>query len=313
MAYYYEELDVATIAKAIDAEEFNVYGKDDFLKAVTKVYSCDVKYGVVFLKKEMILIIAFFKKGKNIILPNHYFYQFVWEKFSGHESWIKVECWDFLLKEMIKRYDTIKLKLPIDVYDIRPFSWNNFFVNIRYTYIKNVSTLNYHPKIKTILKKPLNGYSFKMNCDWDDVWSTHIENLNRFGIKRDQKNIITYMKELNASNYIMSFNAYYDDKYITSILAIVDSKLAYIPFVGKSDGHYNKDLHVFLYNYTFSKLKELNVLYVDLFGANIKSIARFKHKFYPTLHQFLEVSYERKSVILKLSILLKKIRKKLFS
>lgn len=276
--------------------EVSVFGTEAFLKATASVYNYNLDIKVVSFNNKPILAVPLFTQGNKVVSPNHYYYQFMWEKETSKESWTQIEAWDFLLKELKKKYKQIKLRLPPSIQDVRPFMWNNFNVTIRYTYEKDLKELKYNENINRIISKKQNDYTFKKNCDWDTNWSFHKIDLLNFGIRNKSVNLfLKYFEILASKNLIQVFNTYYKNKFLTSIVTIIDNKhkIAYFPLIGTSKVHSKNGLSTLLYHFAISQLRNDNIKIVDFCGANLKSISKYKNKFLPQLTTYYEVSYFR--------------------
>lgn len=290
--------------------EFGLFGSPEFLKAVANIYNIQYELCCVIYKGKPIIISAYFTDGRNIVTPNHYYYQYIWLKEDNKESWVLLEGLNFLIEELQKRYLKICLKLPVNFTDIRPFVWNNFSSVVRYTYVKNLSNLSYHENVRRILKKENSHFSFKTNEDWDLVWEHHDKDLKKFNIrKRISEKYLSYFRELKKDGNVETYNAYYNDVFVSSIIVLLDrvNKKAYLPLIGTVDGFYKEGLAIKIYDYTLSELSREGFCLVDFCGANIKSIARFKHKFNPTLESYYEVKYSKNAAVYQ------NIKKTLFS
>lgn len=271
-----------------------VFGSSDFLISTANIYGLNIDIRVILLNDKPVLALPLFVKKNRIVLPNHYFYQFIWQKETSKESWNQLEAFDFLLKILKKIYKKIKVRLPTSIHDVRPFMWNGFNTSLKYTYEKVTSDLRYHQNIIRIVNKRQNSYSFDKNCDWERSWNFHYNDLQKFGISIVNIEIyINYFKKLAEKGFIQVFNAYQDGSFLTSIISIIDKdcKSAYFLLIGTADGHYKNGLPSLLYNYALLELKKVEVEKVDFFGANIQSISKFKSKFLPDLCSYYEVSY----------------------
>lgn len=297
MGYKYQEIDISKWYEINKKSGMGVFGGEDFLYTTAQIFQYNVVFCLILFNEKPVLSVPLFTKNKKVVFPNHYFYQYIWQSEIGKESWLILDAWDLLLKELQLRYNKIKIRLPVSVNDIRPFIWNEFKITAKFTYFKNLQDLNYHTNINRILKKESIGYSFKKNCNWEENWAFHYADLKKLGIRGVYLNdYIKYFKSFNKETKVQVFNAYYNDVFLTSIVSIIDEniKTAYFPLIGTAAGHYNSGLPTMLYNYAFSELKSEGMDGVDLFGANLKSIAKYKSKFLPNLEVFYEVCYSKR-------------------
>nr|WP_294895796.1 hypothetical protein [uncultured Pedobacter sp.] len=294
----------------------NIFGRSDFLINIAAIYGFTIDIRVILFNGSPVLALPLFVNKKKVVVPNHYFYQYVWEKEAFKESWSQIEAWIFLLKALKASYNEIKLRLPINIRDVRPFIWCDFDINVRHTYEKHLTDLVFKRNLQRILLKQLDDFSFKKNCDWQSSWDFHYRDLEKLGIRKSLINsYISYLEALKHINKLELFNAYHHDVFVTSIIVIVDykSKYAYFVLMGSVDkAFYKAGLPTLLYNYALNQLKENNFLKVDFLGANMLNISKYKSKFSPNLEQYHEVFYSvsvdrRRKVFFKLKSLLKKV------
>ena len=98
----------------------------------------------------------------------------------------------------------------------------------------------------------------------------------------------------------MIASGYLNDKIIGCQVVMLDrlTNQAYLFFISKAHGHYKSGFPALLYHYIFTELRAEGFSMVDMIGANHSSIADFKSKFLPELHQFYEVRYVKNRVLL---------------
>jgi len=313
MGFQYKELTATEwIEMRSGINDQSVFGDLDYLTCFEKAYRIDKKTIAVFEKEKLCLLISFFEQKKQIVCPNHYFFQFVWEG-ENLTSWRRLMVFEFLIAELKIRYKHIHLRLPIGINDIRAFEWAGFTYHLKHTYIKKLDDRPYHQNLKRILAKQY-SYTFACNINWDEVWYKHESDLKSFMLSSTFiSKSISLFKKLQKQQYITSYNIYQGGKLLSSIIALIDrnQKKAYFPLIGKIELS-KSGAAAHLYNYAFSQLKKEGILEVDLYGANMKSIARFKHKFEPELESFFEVKYNSgKNAFVEMKGKLKEVVKKI--
>ncbi len=280
----------------------SVFGDPVYLDCFERAYHVKKKLIVILDKEQPCLLFSFFEKAREIVCPNQYFFQFLWEK-EEKTSWRRLMVLEFMIAELKARYHSIHLRLSITMDDVRVFEWEGFKYNLKYTYIKRLDNLTYHQNLKRILVKS-NSYRFATNIDWEDVWSKHDADMKSFQFSSEFiSKTISCFRKLQYGQFVKTYNIYQQGKLLSSIIAVVDKaqRKAYFPLIGKIDLSHS-GAAVYLYDYVFSELKNDGFLYVDLYGANMKSIARFKHKFDSELVSFFEVKYNRRTASLAKSI-----------
>lgn len=288
--------------KALTATEWNreltgianqsVFGNLNYLDSFEKAYRVEKQLIGVFENGKAHLLISFFESKNCVICPNHYFFQFVWEK-ENMRSWRSIMVWEFFVEELKKRYSKIHLRLPITVNDVRPFEWAGFKYHLKHTYVKVLDDRPYHQNLKRILAKKHN-YSFSAQTDFAEVWSKHQADLESFLFSASFiSKTISFFKLVQQQELVVTYNIYTEGRLLSSIIVLIDKaqKKAYFPLIGKIDQS-QSGAAAYLYDYAFSQLKKEGIEEVDLYGANMKTIARFKHKFEPELKSFFDVRYD---------------------
>lgn len=311
MSFEYKELTTTVWSEVRNSiNNHSIFGNLDYLTCFEKAYHFDKKLVAIYDGDHPYLLISFFVKKKQIVCPNYHFFQFVWER--EDLSWRRLMIWEFLLTELKNKYRHIHFRLPISVNDVRIFEWEGFNYRLKHTYIKVFDDKPYHQNLKRILAKS-NTYTYTTNTDWDKVWHRHEVDMRSFMLSHSfVANAIAYFKSLQQQKLITTYNIYKDGLFLSSIVAVVDSaeKKAYFPLIGKIDVS-QSGASAHLYDYTLAQLKKEGIVTVDLYGANIKTIARFKHKFEPKLTTFFEVRYSaRQNMALSLINNIKAVVKK---
>src|SRR5690606_34055999 len=118
---YFNDCDWKCLRESVFETDF--FGSVEFLQIVSKNYSLGYKNCAVLYKDQPVILFSFFYKSGSVILPNHYYYQYIWLKDFIRESWIVIEGIDFLLGHLKNTYKRINIRLPLSFKDVRPFIW----------------------------------------------------------------------------------------------------------------------------------------------------------------------------------------------
>nr|WP_162143062.1 hypothetical protein [Pedobacter glucosidilyticus] len=256
----------------------------------------DAVYFVFFRNDLPQVAFALFEKNNKIILPNFYpLYSGIWlngslEKLSLRDDFIKS------ISELKKIYKCIKISVPPDIQDLRAFIWNGFDVELRYTYLKNISAENYKRNVLKNYRKANNEYDFEFIKSGlnDELWEGHVKQLSSIGFKNS--NLISlrrWLIELEMVNLITTFRIGIKSKgYQGSGIVLLDKRwknagflLSHVPkteYVSLT----NAFLHVQINNW----LSDNKFESIDYLGANTKSIADFKSRFNPQLKSYFIVT-----------------------
>ncbi len=255
----------------------------------------------LFEKKNKIVIsfIALVDKH-SIKLPFHFFYSPLWLEPTLTETQY-CQYLDEFIASLIVDYRNIVIKLPMGMIDVRPFLWRNFSVINYYTYLKDLSQLDYHSTTTKNIKKASNaGYE----CFEEDLTQGNLTlNLQIFkDLKVYNSTKIKVIQDLMAvmseEQYLTSFNCYKDGALIASNLIFLDKnyKIAYTVLLNKIPRTNKDDVHSLLHDFFFKKLKEDGYQYVDLLGGDMQGIAPFKSRFNTELRPHFQVTYNQKAV-----------------
>ncbi|GAB1462827.1 GNAT family N-acetyltransferase [Pedobacter sp. UBA4863] len=280
--------------------DLNINEESAFIDVLRNLTSLDPVYFIYQANNKAIISFIAYTKGEQIRHPSHFFYSAFWIENNLSDTQYCQYLYEFI-SALVKQYDTIEIKLPIDVLDIRPFLWNKFSITNYYTYIKKLDKLDYHSVTeKNIRKVKKLGYTCvreKMNGESLNVNLQLFSDLKVYG-KRKIANIGKLMMALSGQGYLESFNCYKDDELIASNLILLDEKfkIAYTLLLNKTSRINKDDVHSLLHDFFFTQLKEDGYSYVDLLGADMKNIASFKSRFKTDLKPHFLVRYNKRKV-----------------
>jgi hypothetical protein len=275
----------------------NLFNDDEYLLITSKVVKCDVVYYLYYKKEEPVVAFALFVSNKRIILPHFQFlYTDVWLKYPLEKKYSR----DYLfesLKSLKTEYNSIKLMLPPDIKDVRPFLWNGFSISNRYTYQKVTS--NYHlykDDVKTNYQRALKRNLEFSTLDFVDFhWMEMRQHLINIGYSnKDVRAFEDWFKQLNKNN-LLCVEIYSGGKSVGGSIILVDkpANKAYLLLVQTMKGITSKEANAFLYIEITKYLNSLGIKYLDFMGANIRSIADFKYRFMPELTPYFLVEFKR--------------------
>lgn len=264
----------------------------EYINSITKTTGLKVSF-YCFKKKNRILALgAVYSQSNKIVLPEHFSYTPLW--FISDISEINYfEILNSFIKELKVKFKEIELKLPTQFTDVRPFIWEYFKVENKYTYMKKDNLPPHYSVEKNLSKLELGYYTF---C---------VEDVNISSIKIN----LSFLKELKTSDVLMkkynkfliewaelgilkSFNLYKDDVLLCSNIAFIDEKTGsiYTILLNKVDQSF-KYAHTYLYSSIISWAKENDFKTVDFCGANMLSISKFKSSFNMDLVPYFVVKY----------------------
>lgn len=265
----------------------------DYLKPIADSFNCSIKYILEKSKDELNFAIVVFCRGNNIVIPENFSYNPFWlnPKLSEKKQ---IEILTSLIKRLKGNYKKMSIKFNTDIYDVRPFIWENFSLDVRYTHFKT-DNFNYDRSvIKNLTKDVINKYVFKVEDLDKQSLSINLESLSTLNFST--KKINRYRELLQAwalSGYLKAFNVYKGADLICSNLVLLDfnNSKAYTILLNKVDPEH-KLAHTYLYDQIIKWCKSNHIDDLDFCGANIKGISEFKSRFNTELKMYFIVSFE---------------------
>ncbi|MDQ8003183.1 MAG: hypothetical protein REI64_00210 [Pedobacter sp.] len=272
--------------------------KLEFVDAIAKSFLLETNYIVYVVRGKVVISLIAYSKGKKIIDPLYFIYSTFWvAKLKDTQYCTYVT--DFL-NSLTTSFTHISLNLNTNIVDVRPFSWCGFSTKNRYTYLKYLSNSEggYSADINRSVKEFQSlGAKVDLLPISDDILTKNFGFLrdNGFFSSSEMVNVITSFRNLKGYNSVQLFGCYIDDQLFASSIVLLDdmSKVAYIAFVCKIERKVsgNHSMHAYLYDAMFSYFKKNGYENVDLLGANVYSIAKFKSKFTANLKVYYQVDY----------------------
>ncbi|RKD19560.1 hypothetical protein BCY91_13240 [Pelobium manganitolerans] len=269
-----------------------IFYKYDYLETISTTYNLKINLMGYKSKGDYLSFISFFSKGKDIIIPEGFSYSpFYIEKGIAEQIYFGI-C-DSLIVNLKSDFKKICFKLEVDFFDLRPFIWNNFKIEVRYTHIKNNSLAPHYSINKNLSKIDL--YEFEFVAEDTSEKSVDI-NLNFLKALGSSPSHIHHYKQLingwSKSGYLKAFNLYKKGELIASNLVLFDypKKKVYTILLNNAKTN-EKFSHTLLYYNQINWCYENGFTEVDLCGANIRGISIFKSFFNTDLKMYFIISY----------------------
>lgn len=270
----------------------SIFDDPAYLAIHPAIFKVEIAYHAWAIEGELQIATAVYHQQQRIVNPHHFGYQNILITKPGVDSTQQLQ--DFT-KALSKTYKSISWKLMPSIMDTRPMTWNGFSSQAAYTLVKNTNDLSYQGNIhRYIQKAEKTGIEYRSNTDTSATLAFHQADLAHFGVNPSkQAHYTRYFEALITVGMMQTYNAYLENKLIGSILAITDQQrgTAYLIMISRSEGYYPTGVQSGLYHYTFQQLQQMGCTEVDLCGANIPGIAKFKASFYPQLTPYYRVEY----------------------
>ncbi|WP_207423707.1 hypothetical protein [Desertivirga brevis] len=271
---------------------FSIFFNPEFLGTLAQTYSATVIYYLYEEHSQLKSATAFFSKSNEIITPAEFYYHPFWVA-KPMTEFIYIEILTSIICSLKATYRRITLKLDPSITDIRPFIWNGFKIENKFTYVN----LNNHPSGKSVLKDSLRletrEYLFKVEGydkrSWELNCSFHQSLAFSAQLLRGYEKLFNLWSE---HNFLQSCNLYKGNKLIAAALVLIDNKSGKVYRVMLNRVDNEKYAHTYLNYYFLKWCNEHKYSYVDFCGANIRNISLFKSRFGTTLIPYHKVYYD---------------------
>ena len=279
--------------KIIEGLDLPIFFKHDYLKSISNSFSLQLNYFSFFKNSQVVSLFAFFSdSNRDIIIPEGFSYSPFYFQADLSEK-LYVDTVTSLIKILKKDFKNIKLKLPTDITDVRPFIWENFSAEIKYTHIKKNGLLPEISVLKSLGKDFNNDYQFKVEELNKSSLMLNLEFLKTLDISQKK---ISHHEELLKNwfncGYLKAFNLYRNNFLICSNLVLIDyyNSKAFTILLNKVDKQF-KYAHANLYSNIILWCKENSINTIDFCGANFQTISEFKSRFNTDLKMYFVVNY----------------------
>ena len=279
--------------KIIDGLFLPIYFKHDYLKSISISFSLQLNYFSFFNNNQVVSLLAFFtNSNRDIILPEGFSYSPFYIQTNLSEK-LYVDTTTSLINILKKDFKNIKLKLPTDIIDIRPFMWENLSVEIKYTHVKKNGLLPEASVLKSLGKDFNNDYEFKVEKLNKSSLMLNLEFLKTLNFS--QKKISQHeelLKNWGNCGYLKAFSLYRNNFLVCSNLVLIDyyNSKAFTILLNKVDKQF-KYAHANLYSNIIFWCRDNCINSIDFCGANFQSISEFKSRFNTDLKMYFVVKY----------------------
>ena len=268
--------------------------QEKIINSICDVYKCNVVYFLFKRKDKVIISFIAFVKGNRIFQPVHFFYSAFWVDDHLSDRVYIDSVFEFVGK--IKGiYNVIDIVLPVQIKDIRPFLWQDFSVGNRFTYLKRTAETKYGKYMERKLAKastlPFQFLEEKLN--YNSI-ALNLDLLTQLKFRASKvKKIENLLQLLSTTKYLVAFNSYLDNRLVISDILLKDEENKKIYEILKNKSKEVENIHSISYHHLFKFYNQQGYVIVDLMGADMQSISKFKAGFNPSLVPHFVVNYKR--------------------
>ena len=272
-------------------EQLNsLFFNPDFLSTVKEAFSYQLHYFVAVQKQIPLFAAAIFSKGTDVVVPLAFTYSSIYvEKTISDRK--RVDVLKSFIELLKKDFKKISFRLNSELQDLRPFIWQGFKLDLRYTYIKEVR-LDVHQSILRNTERAKNeNFFFRVSEVNEEVIKVNLDDFIKYGLKKaTYQNYHKLFEQLSLMGNLKSFNVYKGEELICANIVLLDksNQTLYTLLINKT--HY-KNATAYLYKETIDWCAAYDYQFIDYCGANEERIADFKSYFNPHLSSYYLVSY----------------------
>jgi len=277
-----------------EIQNYNGLFNINLLETISDYLKCKVDFFIIKTNKITLPIIYIYKRNKVILAPTIAYSFFTPTKLILNKSLER--HWNYLISELknyIPKKGTIFIH-PV-FYDLRPFIWNNFNVDILYTFKTHddweESFINREER-KQINKAKKNNVIVRYDNNCDSI--LNLINVSYKRHKRKPPYKLDYIRSIISdgikNKYILLRVAEKDSKIIAFRAMIKGNNEVYDWIAGSTKEGYEYGANSYLV-YSLLKVESGNNNIIDMCGANTKSIAMFKSGFGLQLHSYARISW----------------------
>lgn len=266
--------------------------RSEYVELLSQSFHFHLKYIIIKEKGIINLACVIFYKKKKVVLADNYSYQPLWVNPLISER-RQISVLTHFINYIKTDFNNVKFKLNALIADIRPFRWEGFSIEPRFTYFRYNNT-PVHKKISGRLNKLKNQMSAVLISEpsEDDI-SVNIDFVKSLNFKNSKANSYqSFLIGLRELGYLKSFTLKDGSGVNCAYLVLADlaQKKAYALMVNGADRSY-RQIHSLLYQEINKWADENDIKTVDFCGANMKGISNFKSYFNPRLQLYYIVRY----------------------
>ncbi len=307
------ELSVAILKKSPPYQsDWHVYSSPAWLAIIKKHFNLQPYYLECRIPSRVLAYFVVFEQLQyghpRLVCPPLQFYQAINYSYTPRDCHNKNQELNYhidkAIAEFIKqKWGEISIQLTPKHLDVRAYLQAGFHARPLYTYLLNKNTHsfhNYYKKTKASIRKANElGYRFDT-----DICPSALIDLNKETFKRQSKDFpLTYpdyqklIEDIVKNDLLVQCNARINGQ-IVSALAFIkngDSLIAYS--FGTHHDWLKKGAAGWLFHEAFEYLFASGTQEIDITGANIESIAKFKASFGSQLSLFFRINYQKAGLI----------------
>ncbi|PID29102.1 MAG: hypothetical protein CSB55_02165 [Candidatus Cloacimonadota bacterium] len=239
------------------------------------------------------------KKGKveqpplNPYLPFRFISSATDKKNKIYSQYLKIM--QIFAEDLISRGIAGNIYLPPGFIDVRPFIWQGFETEIRYTFMFDLpyDIDNVDKKIKNKINKAQNcGYRIERTKDWQAVRNClkYSEEFKNFSHRSDAEMLKLGSDYMGDQGFIGHVVLSKDDEAVAGGVRLLQKNgIGYGLMQGGNRKHLKNGVNQFLYKKILSDIYDAGAKYYDWGGANTPSVAQAKSAWGVPLVPFMKI------------------------
>ncbi len=268
----------------------SLFFNPDFLATVKDTFGYQLHYYVAIQKQVPLFAAAVFSRGKDVVVPLAFTYSSIYldQTISDRRRVDLLKSFIGLLK---KDFRNISFRLNAEMEDLRPFIWEGFQVDLRYTYIKRIGEDVHDSILRNVERAKNEDFCFKVSVVEREAIKKNLDDFRHYGLPRSAYGQYYQLFErLAFMGCLRSFNVYKGEELICANIVLLDEEKHQLHtlLINKTN---HKNATSYLYKETIDWCAVNNYQFIDYCGANDERISDFKSYFNPHLSPYYLVSY----------------------
>jgi len=268
----------------------SLFFNPEFLGVIKNAFGYQLHYYVAIQKQVPLFAAAIFSNGKNVVVPLAFTYSSIYldQTISDRRRVDLLKSFISLLK---KDFRKISFRFNAEMEDLRPFIWESFQVDLRYTYIKRIGGDVHDSVLRNVERAKSEDFCFKTATVEKESVQKNLDDFRNYGLSGFSYNQYQQLfEQLSLMGCLKSFNVYMGEELVCGNIVLLDEEKhqLYTLLINRTS---HKNATSYLYIETIEWCAANGYQFIDYCGANDERISNFKSYFNPHLTPYYLLSY----------------------
>ena len=236
-------------------------------------------------------------KGQVVMPPHNPYLPFQFSDTTNKNDRLYVDYQDIMqlfVEDLLHRGVAGGIALPPGFIDARPFQWNNFIVEPRYTFLQNmIDEYEYAKHVKKNINKAIeNGYIIERSDDWRAIvnclkGTEDVKGFSHNTSAQDLKKCADLLGSDIFRGYLVKDAA--GEPVSGGLRLVLKDGITIDLFQGAIHEHLKNGVNQLIYNFVLQDVKDSGSIGFDWVGANIPPVALAKSAWGAPLLPYLAI------------------------